>query len=101
MKSLDEVGVTFVNRVLGSGIFNGVVNIQFGVFQFTTTESSKVDPDIVVCSRLRMDIECATMLRDTLDNLLSTLNVPPAVRQDDGAGVVMNGSSVPSSEKPN
>ncbi len=71
MKSVDSVGVTFVNTVLGRGVLNGVVNLSFGVLQFTPSETdSKVDPDLVVASRLRMDKNCAKQLYETLGDLL-------------------------------
>ena len=74
MKSVDNVGVTFVNVVLGRGVLNGVVNLQFGVCQFTADdEANKVDPDIVTNCRLRMDMTCAKQLHAQLSELLRAI----------------------------
>lgn len=74
MKSIDQVGITFVNTVLGRGILNGIVNLTFGVLQFTPSETdNKVDPDLVVAARLRMDKVCAKQLHDTLGELLALI----------------------------
>lgn len=74
MHSSDEVGVTFVNTVIGRGILNGVCNLSFGVFNFTPSEDGKtVDLDPVVAVRLRMDKICATQLRDVMNELLATI----------------------------
>ena len=71
MKPNDSVGVTFVNVVLASGTFNNVINVTLGVCLFTPDpENSKVDDDVVVASRLRMDPLCARQLRDALTKLL-------------------------------
>ena len=42
MKS-DDVGVTFVNAVLGRGMLNGIVNLQFGVLNFDAREDGTID----------------------------------------------------------
>ena len=74
MKSADEIGITFVNRVLGQGFMNGVVNITLGSFQFTPNDDGKtIDPDLIVASRLRMDEQCATQLRDALATVLASM----------------------------
>lgn len=68
----DNVGVTFVNLVLGRGTFNNVVNLTLGVCQFSPHQDPKdgVDMDIVVASRLRMDVECARDIHNSLGELL-------------------------------
>jgi hypothetical protein len=76
MKQLDNVGVVFVNMVLGRGILNEVVNLQFGTFLFSPEldgDATKVVPDLVVSARLRMDKACARELYTTLGELLSTI----------------------------
>ena len=74
MRSIDAVGITFVNGVVGRGYWNGVINIQLGAFQFTVTkDASQVDTDLVVCSRLRMDIPAARELRDAISAQLEEL----------------------------
>lgn len=60
----------FVNQVIGQGILNGVVNVTFGTFGFTPTNDGKVDPDMVISSRLRMDITCAQQLHAALGSIL-------------------------------
>ena len=60
----------FVNQVIGQGILNGVVNVTFGTFGFTPTNDGKIDPDIVISARLRMDIACAQQLHAALGSIL-------------------------------
>ena len=74
MKSVDNVGVTFVNAVLGRGILNNVVNVQLGAYQFTADDESKaVTPDLVTACRLRMDKVCAQQLHASLGELLELI----------------------------
>jgi len=77
MKTVDNVGVQFVNTVVGSGILNGVINLAFGVCNFTPVDNGQgemvIDPDIVIASRLRMDKLCAVHTRDVLNNLITQL----------------------------
>lgn len=74
MKSSDQVGVNFVNTVVGRGVLNGVINLSFSTFQFTPSEDgTKVDVDPVVSCRLRMDKVCATQLRDVMNELLAAI----------------------------
>lgn len=71
MKPADTIGCTFVNTVIGRGIFNHVINLSFGVFNFTPADDGKIDLDPVVACRLRMDKNCAVQLRDALNDLLT------------------------------
>lgn len=74
MNSKDDVGITFVNLVPSVGYHNGVVNVSLGAFQFTPQDDGKtVDPDPVIVSRLRMDEAAATLLRDSLTNILQAM----------------------------
>src|ERR1700744_2057598 len=73
MKAEDSVGVTFVNTVVARGILNGVVNLSFGVFNFTPDADGNVDLDPAVACRLRMDKVCAVQLRDTLNTLIAAV----------------------------
>lgn len=66
MKSTDSVGITFANLVVGRGISDHVINITLGAFNWTPTDDNKVDPDLVIVSRLRLTKNCAKQLRDTL-----------------------------------
>lgn len=62
--------VTFVSQVVGSGILNGVVNVTFATANFTPNNDGKVDTDLVISSRLRMDLFAAGQLYETLGKLL-------------------------------
>lgn len=73
MKALDNVGVTFVSTLLGRGILNNVVNMTFGTLLFTPDDEDKVDPDLVVSARLRMDKACARQVYEALGELLSKI----------------------------
>lgn len=74
MKSVDTVGVTFVNAVLGRGILNNIVNIQFGTYLFSPNEATQeVELDPAVSCRLRMDRRCAQQLYESLGELLAAV----------------------------
>lgn len=62
--------VTFVNFVVASGLHNGVVNLTLAQTRFTPTPNGDVDPDCIIASRLRMDLQCAAQLRDQLNRVL-------------------------------
>ena len=87
MKSTDEVGITFANLLVASGVYNGVVNASFASYQFTPTPDGKIDPDPVVTARLRMDIVCAKQLRDRLIEILDMVDKTQAAT----TGLVPNG----------
>jgi hypothetical protein len=71
----DNVGVTLVNVVISRGIFNGVVNINFGTCNFTPNEGTgEVDLDLAVSLRLRMDLPCARQLYESLGSLLAGID---------------------------
>ena len=72
MKSVDQVGITFANAVLGSGVLGGVVNVQLGAFQFTN-DGDKTDADLSVVARLRMDLGCARQLQSALTDVLQLI----------------------------
>lgn len=73
MSSTDTVGVTFVNHCLAQGIYNGVINVTLGHYLFTPKDSPepKVDGDLVVACRLRLDLTAAEELYTALGNLLT------------------------------
>lgn len=74
MKANDQVGVTFVNTVVGRGALNGVINVSFGVFNFTPSDNGEVvDVDPTIACRLRMDKACAIQLRNAMNDLLTLL----------------------------
>ena len=82
-KPADSIGVTFVNQLLGRGVLNNVINLTFGVFNFTPDPEveGEVDPDSVIAARLRMDIPCARQLHANLGDVLAGIDakvsVPP------------------------
>lgn len=74
MKPMDNVGVTFVNALVGRGTLNNVVNLQFGTFQFTPSDDgTTVNPEMAVSCRLRMDRTCAQQLYEQLGVLLESI----------------------------
>ena len=99
MKTTDDVGVTFVNTVIGRGILNGIINLSFGVLLFTPDEEgNKVDPDLVVATRLRMDEVCARQLHETLGELLQAIDVAKAEKAAHPNG---GAEAAVTTEKPN
>ena len=70
-RTQDDVGCVFVTRVMGSGHLNGVINVTLGTYNFTPSRSAdRIEPDLVVSCRLRLDIAAATELRDAIDKAL-------------------------------
>lgn len=63
--------VVFANSVVGSGHLNGVVNLTLACARFSPGPDNKIDADLVVAARLRMDLFCAQQLRDALDVILA------------------------------
>lgn len=61
----------FVNQMVGSGYLNGVVNITLATAQFTPNQSGGVDPDMVIASRLRMDLFCAEQIYEALGKMIA------------------------------
>lgn len=89
MRALDNIGVTFVNTVLSRGIYEGNVNLTFGTALFTPEVRKEGDKeqlvivdDIVVSSRMRMDLRCAQQLYLTLYALLEQVAALPPVGTD-------------------
>ena len=79
MKSTDQVGTTFVSMLIGRGVLNSVVNLQFATLLFSVSEDgTKIDTDPVVSCRLRMDIQCARHLHQALGDLLASIETTPA-----------------------
>lgn len=62
---------TFVNQVVNSGHLNGVVNLTFATALFTPNEAG-IDPDLMITSRLRMDLACAQQLWMCLGKILDS-----------------------------
>lgn len=93
MKTIDNTGVTFVNAVLGRGILNGVVNVQFGTWMFAGKEDGTVDPEMAVSCRLRMDMDCAKALRDNLTELLLAVEAPAPTESAAAESNAANGAA--------
>lgn len=75
MQSMDTVGVTFVNGLIGRGIQNNVVNLQFGTFVYSPAANGKeIDRDLRVSCRLRMDVLAAQELYLALGELLASIS---------------------------
>ena len=66
-----QILVSFCNQIVGCGALNGNVNITFAVARFSPNSSGGIDPDLVITSRLRMDLFCAQQLYDTLGKQLA------------------------------
>ena len=96
MKSEDNVGITFVNVLLGRGVLNNVVNLTLGAYNFTPAGDT-IDPDPVVCARLRMDVSCLKQMHDAIGTLLEAIEA----EQKDPNTAALNGSGVVTGEKPN
>lgn len=65
------VPITFVNQVVAAGHLAGVVNMTLGVARFSPTDAGEIDTDMIVASRLRMDMVCAMQMRDQLDRIIT------------------------------
>lgn len=88
--TMDDVGVVFVNAVLGRGIHCGVANINFGTFLFTPAgerevddgrKITEVDPQLVCSLRLRLDEMALRMLHDATAALIKTIDEDKAKRE--------------------
>jgi hypothetical protein len=73
-----RIPITFVNQVVGSGHLNGVVNLTFAAAMFTPNKD-RIDPDLVITARLRMDMFCAEQLYATLGSIISKNSKPESV----------------------
>jgi hypothetical protein len=65
------VPVTFVNHVVAAGHAYGVVNLALAVARFSPNASGTVDPDLVMATRLRMDMGCAVQMHDQLGRIIA------------------------------
>lgn len=97
MKPSDTVGITFVNAVVGRGVLNGVVNVQFGAFNFEPTDDNKVSEELVVACRLRMDRVCLKQTYDELGQLLALFEQADASAAN-GSGVSAVAEAPPPNE---
>jgi hypothetical protein len=68
-----NVPVTFVSELVGRGHLNGVVNLTFATARFTPDTlgpDGKIKADLVVTSRLRMDMYCVQALYLALGDII-------------------------------
>ena len=65
-----NIPVVFCNQVVGSGHLHGVCNVTLAHARFTPNDDGKVDPDLVICARLRMDLACAAQLYEQLGKII-------------------------------
>lgn len=98
-KPQDNVGVTFVNTVVTRGIMHNVINLSFGVFNFTPNEQGEVELDPTVACRLRMDRVCAMQLRDTLNHLFESIEQTEAAASN--SATIETGGIAPRKEEVN
>jgi hypothetical protein len=75
MSMSKDIDVVFVNQVSGSGHLNGVANFTFSTARFTPV-ADKIEADIVIAARLRMDMVCVKQLRDACDTILAANTLP-------------------------
>lgn len=72
-----KVQITFVSDVAGIGFLNGVCNITLVAARFTPY-GEDVDTDIVIASRLRLDLFCAQRLHEMLGKIIDQNTKGPA-----------------------
>lgn len=65
-----RIPITFVNQVVGAGHLNGVINLTFAAALFTPTKNG-IEPDLIITSRLRMDMFCAEQLYAQLGAIIA------------------------------
>ena len=76
----DNVAITFVNEVGNVGFLNGILNVTFTAARFTpnnTPDGIQIAPDIVVASRLRMDLQCAQQLHTMIGSIIEANTTQP------------------------
>jgi len=90
-RTIDSIGITYVNAVMSRGHFNSVVNISLGVITFDPNQDKGSDTDLVVACRLRMDEMCAMQLYDELGKVLQGMEL--ARKTMDDAHPLLNGKA--------
>lgn len=65
-----RVPIAFANQLVGSGYLNGVVNLTLAAAHFTPQDDGKINPDLVITARLRMDLFCAQQLHEHLGRII-------------------------------
>lgn len=72
-----NVPVTFIGDVGGVGFLNGVINITYVTPRFTPS-ANRVDNDLVVSGRHRLDLYCAQRLYEMLGEIIEANTKGPA-----------------------
>ena len=75
--------VTFVNTMTVSGFLNGNINLAFTTARWTARfdpeqQQAVVVPDEYESCFLRMDLHCATQVRDALDRIIKDQTKAPS-----------------------
>lgn len=65
-----QVKTVFVSQIVAQGYLNGVANFTLAEARFTPTPDNKIDPDLVIVARLRMDLSCVEQMRNICDAIL-------------------------------
>ena len=81
-RTIDNIGITYVNAVMSRGHFNSVINISLGVITFDPTQGKDSDTDLVVACRLRMDEMCAMQLYEELGQVLQSMKLARKTMED-------------------
>ena len=73
----NPVLVTFVSDIAAIGFFNGITNLTLVTAQFSPPSTAgQIDMDLVVSSRLRMDLYCVQRLYEQLGKILADHGTP-------------------------
>lgn len=73
----NNVPVVFVGDVAGIGFLNGVINLTYATARFTP-DGEKVDHDLIISARQRMDLYCAQRLHQMLGDIIEANTKGPA-----------------------
>lgn len=87
----DNVPITFAHLLVAAGICNGIVNLTLAAARFTPTDAGMIDNDVIVASRLRLDLACAVHLRAELDRIIGQAETQ--VKQAVGTAILSTAAS--------
>lgn len=81
-----NVQIQFASVLLSFGHWNGILNLTLGTPRFTpTTTVDNPSPDLVVTSRLRLDLDCAQALYAALGRFIESARAQSASIQQANA----------------
>lgn len=101
MKVRNDVKIEFVNFLVGRGIYNDVVNLALGVYNFTPSDDSKIESDPEIVVQLRMDKACLLQLRDATVELARIIEAGPQPQVSEPADDISEGVIRPVKSKRN